>query len=350
MVNSVASPVQNINLQNNKQAVKKQKQHESSDVLLSYNPIASLGRATENVINAFTIYPAKGITGNRNSDFYEFLTMGMVPYTIGSLMLISVFNSASKHFSTFSKSKASKIGKKIAFGVLFYGLFKEISKTFISMPLFLKTGININQPYKRVIHELPEHKLDTHVINHQNHKVYESVDFPRWDLLYSDSKKGGDNRNTYYDKIAKKMGLGEKLNDSDQEAKPHIREALVKARTVQTLSSYLWAAVGVALAVQTPVERFLNYKVHRTWNDFNFKEFLRDTKNILKESVKELYTGVEKGMYRKGPAVAGKLLIFGAILSTVLGNIVILTNGNKQNKKNIPATSLIDRSKETVVC
>ena len=32
--------------------------------------------------NAFTKYPKKGITGSKNANFYEFLTMGTVPYLI----------------------------------------------------------------------------------------------------------------------------------------------------------------------------------------------------------------------------------------------------------------------------
>ena len=62
--------------------------------------------------NAITLYPAKGLKGNRNANFYEFLTMGQVPYLIGSGMLMSIFNSANKHFAdATSKQKASPLGK-----------------------------------------------------------------------------------------------------------------------------------------------------------------------------------------------------------------------------------------------
>ena len=72
--------------------------------------------------NALTVYPAKGLAGSVNSNFYEFLTMGMVPYVVGSGTLIAVFNLASKYFEPFQRAKASSIGHKMALGVLFYGI------------------------------------------------------------------------------------------------------------------------------------------------------------------------------------------------------------------------------------
>ena len=44
------------------------------------------------------------------------------------------------------------------------------------------------------------------------------------------------NSNEPYDKIAKKLGLGTNLNDSDQEAKPRIREIVIKSANPLTLS------------------------------------------------------------------------------------------------------------------
>ena len=44
--------------------------------------------------NAFTEYPKKGLKGSKNANFYQFLTMGTVPYLVGSATLIGVFNFA----------------------------------------------------------------------------------------------------------------------------------------------------------------------------------------------------------------------------------------------------------------
>ena len=64
-------------------------------------------------MKAFTEYPAHGIKGNINADFYEFLTMGIVPYIIGSATLMAVFNTYSK-FAHGQRAVASKICKKMA--------------------------------------------------------------------------------------------------------------------------------------------------------------------------------------------------------------------------------------------
>lgn len=79
--------------------------------------------------NALTLYPTKGLKGSKNANFYEFLTLGMVPYLVGSGMLMAVFNVANKHFFPNEKVKAQSLGKKMALGVLFYGIMKEISKS-----------------------------------------------------------------------------------------------------------------------------------------------------------------------------------------------------------------------------
>ena len=58
--------------------------------------------------------------------------------------------------------------------------------------------------------------------------MFESVEFPRWDLLYGDEAKG-QKRNFRYDRIARKLGMGRNLNDSDQEVKDRIKEIIVKS-------------------------------------------------------------------------------------------------------------------------
>ena len=50
----------------------------------------------------------------------------LVPYIIGSATLMAVFNTYSK-FAHEQRAVASKIGKKMALGVIFYGLFKNNS-------------------------------------------------------------------------------------------------------------------------------------------------------------------------------------------------------------------------------
>ena len=95
--------------------------------LMAKKPISTtLEIQTDKLKNAFTKYPIKGLKGSKNANFYEFLTMGQVPYLVGSATLMAVFNAANKHFAPFAKEKASALGKKMALGVVFYGLAKEL--------------------------------------------------------------------------------------------------------------------------------------------------------------------------------------------------------------------------------
>ena len=229
----------------------------SHDTLLKNNLLNNTLIGVDKFTNAFTVYPAKGMKGSKNANFYEFLTMGTVPYLVGSGMMMAVFNLANKHYSPFQTSEAAKIGNKLALGVLFYGIMKSISKLFVSLPIRAFTGIDTEKPYAKVIYELPDDINDTDITSIEHHKVFESVEFPRWDLLYGDEKKG-EKRNVYYDKIAKRLGMGANLNDSDQEVKPRIKEIVVKANLAKNISSYMWAACGVALAFQKPWEDFFN--------------------------------------------------------------------------------------------
>ncbi len=294
---------------------------ESHDHIVSSSPINQSRILMEKFQNALTIYPAKGMAGSVNSNFYEFLTMGMVPYVIGSGMLMAVFNAASKYFEPFQAAKASEIGKKMALGVLFYGILKWLSKSFIEIPVYLKTGINVNLPYKTTKNELSEtpgtekgRKL------FEYHKVYESVDFPRWDLLYD--LKEGKPRNYYYDKIANKMGLGNDLVDSDQEVKPRIKETVIKTRTFSTISSYIWAGLGVALAAQDAWGEAFTNKMGSI--KIFSKDFLERSARGFKNAVKELYQG---GVYKsKTKAIAGRTFIFAAIASSVLGATLSMFN------------------------
>lgn len=311
------------------------------DTLLKNNLATRTYIGIDKLSNAFTVYPAKGLKGSKNANFYEFLTMGTVPYLVGSAMLMGVFNFANKHFSNFARTKASALGKKMALGVLFYGLAKNISKSFISKPVQMFTGIDTEKPYAKVIYELPEDVNDTDIISIEHHKVFESVEFPRWDLLYGNEAKG-EKRNYRYDKIAKKLGMGDNLNDSDQELKPIIKEIIVKENLAKTMSSYLWAATGVAFAFQKPWEDFFNVMTFKFWKG---KEFLKSIesfgRNFVK-SAKELYKGEGKGLNKH----AGKILIGAAALSSVLGVVNTL---NYHKPSNVSAADVINKKDKYVV-
>lgn len=315
MISPIGSSNNSVNFKNNSDAEGKKLPY-AKDTLLENNFANRARIGYDKFTNALTLYPAKGLKGSKNANFYEFLTMGNVPYVIGSLMLMSVFNSANKFFAPLAKSKAGAIGRKMALGVLFYAILKPATKTFVSAPVKWLTGVDTEVPYAKVIYELPDNIYDTDITSIEYHKIYESKEFSRWDLLYKSEAKG-ENRNEYFDKIAKKLGYGDNLNDSDQEMKPVIRKIATKTDMAKTLSSYLWAAAGVAYAFQAPWEDYFNVATLKFWKFNKFKHSLKVLKDSAIKSAKELYKGPKNAS--GWSKYAGKVMIGAAVLSSVLG-------------------------------
>ena len=336
---------ENINFKANKSNVAQEAEFDK-DTLLKNNLSTRTRIGLDKVTKAFTIYPAKGITGSINSNFYEFLTMGTMPYLVGSATLMAVFNSANKYFNHNAKFKASQLGNKMALGVLFYGLFKEMSKSFVNLPVRLRTGIDTEVPYAKVNYLLQNSPEDYNLTSIEYHKVGESVDFPRWDQLYGNPQKG-ESLNFRYDKIAKKIGLGENLKDSDQDVKPVYKEVLVKSKLAKSISSFLWAATGVALAFQDSWSNYFNVATFKFWKAKDFTDSIKAFGKSFVEASKSLWNGGADAV-TKFEKHSGKALIGVAALSTVLGVLNTLNLSKKPNKC-ATGEKVLDPKKESVV-
>ena len=292
--------------------------HHSHDHLLPNNPISQAKAALGKTAQAFTTYPAKGLKGDQNSSFYEFLAMGTIPYIVGSMAMIGVFNGASGTFAPQSKKEALKVGKKLGVGVVLYVLAKELAKKVIDVPVQLVTGVELDRPYKKIVHELPPNGYEKGKTRAEYHKVFESVDFPRWDLFYSEGFEHG-NRNEYFDKIAKKNGYGE-LHASDQEMKSRIKQLVVKAQTWKTLLSFAWAATAVGIAAQTPWEEVFASK------GSPFRRALHAVPHagsMIKRSVAQMWKGGTST--NKSAGVVGKILLLGSALGAVVAPIATIS-------------------------
>lgn len=107
-------PISNFSEKNFAFTANKKGEEESitSDTLLENNFSTRTRIGLDKLTKAFTVYPAKGLKGSKNSNFYEFLTMGTVPYLIGSATLMAIFNTPNKKFSASDKAAANAIGKR----------------------------------------------------------------------------------------------------------------------------------------------------------------------------------------------------------------------------------------------
>lgn len=208
--------------------------------------------------NAILQYPIKGLRGDVNSDFYEFLSMGIVPYVVGSGMFMGLFNML-KDLNPKSQKIANINGNKMALGVVLYGLMKTLSNDLVTRPVYWGTGVDIELPIEHVYYPLPKEAGEAANIipQIQQRKVYDSREFFRKDLIQKDYGI------EYYDKIAKKIGLGENLNDSVTETTPIIQSIVSTTKTAKSLSSYAWAGVGIGLAMQNSWSNFFDAIANR---------------------------------------------------------------------------------------
>ncbi len=306
--------------------------------------------------SAFIDYPVKGLKGDINSDFYEFLTMGIVPYLAGSAMFMFVFNCVNKHLDANSQKAASKFGKKMALGVVLYGVLKNLSKNLVTKPIKMATGVDTEMPYQNKVYPLPKEAGDAATIEpqYQQRKIFDSKEFYRKDLL----------DRAYFDTVAKKLGLGENLNDSVSETSPIIQNIIATSNTAKSLASFSWAGVGVALAMQDSWIDFFdsisNRKHYAVKTDEKFaskvkgklKTFGENTMDVSKtfvkslgRSCKSLWNGnpADKGFMRhSGKAFVG----FAAALTTLLTANTIIRAKNMAQSKN---KNTIDKTKESTV-
>ena len=310
--------------------------------------------------NAFLQYPLKGLKGDVNSDFYEFITMGIVPYLIGSGMFMAMFNLVNKHLEPKSRVLAGINGKKMALGVVLYGLFKSLSPDLVTRPIYWGTGVDIEHPIEHVYYPLPKEPGESANImpQIQQRKIYDSKEFFRKDLIQKDLGK------EYYDNIAKKVGLGEDLNDSVTETTPIIQSVVSTAKTAKTFSSYAWAGVGVGLAVQDNWIDFFNaisnrrHHISKPGETFaskmgnKLKNFGKNTIHISK-SFGRSFCGAFKTLWTGAPGThgfkkhAGKawLLFTMALTAGSTANSIIRA---KQSGK-LEDKTIIDKSEESTV-
>ncbi|MBQ4114245.1 hypothetical protein IJD34_02440 [bacterium] len=314
-------------------------------------------QAAQKTESAFLDYPPKGLRGDVNSNFYQFLTMGIVPYLLGSAMFMVGFNCVNNVLDLFSKKAASNYGKKMALGVVFYGVMKTLSKQLVTVPVKQATGVDVDMPYENVYCLLPTKRADEaepeHVV--EQRKVFDSKEFYRKDKL----------DRSYFDGVAKKLGLGKDLNDSITETNPIIQNIVATAGMAKSISSYFWAAVGVGLATRPSWNHFFeaisNRKRHNFVENKSLFENLGDRCRVIGEnlvsgtkafgkaftsSCKMMWQGKAntKSLYQKH---WGKVLILAAAAATTgltANSIIRAKNMAKNNNK-----QTIDRSKESTV-
>ncbi len=291
----------------------------------------------------FTYFP-KGFQGSKNSDFYEYLSLGMVPYLIGSVMMYGLYKGANGFFTSPDKCSANAVANKMGAGILLYGLGKWASKKLAHTLIHASTGVNLDMLYLNKVNELPEPGQEKGLVRTQYPGVFDSVAFYRIDLLDKDSELNHDNVFWYRDKIAKKAGFKFPLNDPNMS--PKIRALKARTTAMENVSKYITAALGVALGAQNS---FKDLKFSKLFigKSFKFNNLIGNLTGIYKafiQSFPQLWKGTERNVFTK---YGGKALLILSAVSTLLTwlipTIAFKTNPNTMKSK-------VDTKKEFEVC
>ena len=314
----------------------------------------------ENIINT-PGYVYRGMKGDPDFNFYEYLRVAKVPYFLGGLGLAAVaacgnismlhfdknnFKNTKGIFSGISVSKIphfaqnnSQISKRILLGVIMYYIAREAANAVINIPMKIFRGIDLNRPYRKITSlregnplNLPNNKKPS------NQGIFDSSEFTRWDLLY---KYGaGKNTNEIFDKLAKKFGADKKLKDSDSGIISKIRKLMIMATSWKYMLSVPFVTLGLGLAQQQSYERADFVRIIKDIG----KLFLPSTNNRFSNVGNSINENLFKPTIQafkdlwKGGSVTSKIFgrgaIIGAIGLSILANMMILYSTSLKHDKN----------------
>lgn len=294
-------------------------------------PLSGLKAGAHKLTNDIFTYFPKGFAGSKNSDFYEFLSLGMVPYIVGSATLLALYGLNNKSYLLSDKAAADQLFKRTGAGVILFAVGKWLGPKLAHLGIKASTGIDLDLKYINKVNELPEPGQEKGMVRTQYPGVYDSSQFYRSDLLSKDSELN--HGNMYYndDKIAKKAGYKDAQNASNQIAGKKIREVKTRTTALENISKYLVATTGIALGFQ------------KAFSDIKFNQ-PKTILKALKEGAIQLWQGTNRNLATKN---FGKGLMIASAVSTFL-TWLIPTIGFKTNPDTMK--SKVNTKKEYEVC
>lgn len=320
---------------------KKKEEDLKHDGIVSNNPITGFKVDLEKTANIPLVHFPRGLGGAPDYTFFEFLQTAKFPYYVGGPILAALFYAGIK-FDNFQSAKAAKkVAKHMALGVGLYYLGAAAAKSIVNTTVKLTRGIDLNQSYRKVI-PTSANRTGAFKKDIEYHKVFESIDFTRWDLLYEDGTET-QGINKRYNRLAKKYGMRDnKPNDSDSTLKPLIRKTIAMGRAWQYILTALYVSLGIGMANQKAwdVESKVGFKHHLKHGVFGKKvpgkERLTNAKNLAMDylirpfgqSFKQFWKG-----QNKLTSAVGKTTILAAAAATVLANVLIVTRTSARGHK-----------------
>lgn len=296
-------------------------------------------KAKIETIKSIPSYISRGLGGDPNSNFHEFMQVSKIPYFLGGPVIIATVL-AGKSLLDMKANKSAKFNAKgMALGCALYYIMAGLAKKCIDVPVKLFRDVDLNHPYVDVVYNNPEDKDGKCSKKYEYHNIYESSKFIRWDLMYDKTAKENKDINSKYNAIAQRMRMSENMNDSDSEVKPRLMSLIKQARAWKYIIGAFAVMFGVGLANQQAIkEEFCTGTFDKIKRNILHKSFKPDFKhsltslktkviNPIKNSFISLWKGNESS---KASRVLGKFAIIGFLASVLIANISILKSTNKK--------------------
>ncbi|MBR1618012.1 hypothetical protein IJ670_07670 [bacterium] len=288
---------------------KRENFYKTESHLYKQRPLTGLQVGAHKFTNSLLTYFPKGFAGSKNSNFYEYLSMSMVPYVLGSITMALLYGANNKKYLSSQNKFASREFKAVTAGVIFYAIGKWLSPKLTNLAIKPSTGINLDEKYLNRTHELPELGQEEGMSRVEYPGVFDSVQFYRKDLRAKDGELNHDSIYYHDDIVVKKAGYkGAKDASTNQLADEKIRSVKARTTALESFSKYVMAALGVAYGFQDSF-RNLTLKHANT-----IPKKLLTVGKALVGAAKELWKGTDRNILTKH---AGKVLVIGSALSTL---------------------------------
>ena len=328
-----------------------------------------ISKTRANIENTVSIpeYALNGLKGDPDFNFFEYLQVAKIPYYIGGIALAAIALASRNGLNTHAAKQNTQMFKKILTGVAMYYASREVANATIDGPVKWFRGIDLNHPYKKVTtlregnplnrpeennqinpNNDPNSKMNLPNNQKKSHqKVFESVEFTRWDLLYkykNDPENNPKNEpvNVFFDKIAKKFGAEKYSTDSDSKIKGKIKELVIMANSWKYMLTAPFVTLGLGLAYQDDLYKMdLKNILDSTLDFVKLPKYARQTG--LKDKFIALKTALNTGFAQpigkafvslwKGHTLASKIVGRSAIIASVA--LPIIANATMLHKTSL---------------
>ncbi len=315
--------------------------HKVHDQLLPKNPLVKIRAGVEQAAYV-PQYAVRGLKGDPDSNFFEYLKLGKVPYYIGGPALVATTLAFLTKGNPQANQGVLRSAKKLGAGVVLYYLAASAAKAVIDTPVKWFRGVDLNHKYKDIVDLRATSPTGVSPKKKEYHGVFDSVDFTRWDLLYNNHQSRPELVNKYFNKIAQKYGIDQNMNDSDSTVKTSIKKTIIMSRAWKYALTIPFVATAIGLSVQEPWENIGKTIVKDVKEIFNpaakislkvraDKAVKVATQNFLKP-LADSFAQLWKGQGLKS-GIAGKALILASGLGSLYANYSILDKTSAESEK-----------------